>query len=149
MVAYYCSFQLDPFFPPLNASSLHLQIQSLSLILQWGEFFKRRTSPRTLDQIKCKGRALSSSECSSSARQQKWNVQVWLELDTSLQIMFNLELVIKYKSLSLTWLGMAWFISQVKLKLYIKLNIMFLSQKSNTSILSNLYQVYYLAYINL
>ena len=34
------------------------------------------------------------------------NVQAWLELDTSLQIMFKLELVIKYKNLNSTWLGL-------------------------------------------
>ena len=52
--------------------------------------------------------------------------------------MFKIELVIKYKSLSL-----AWFISQAKLEL----NIMLLSLRSNTSILLNSYQAYYLAYL--
>ena len=47
------------------------------------------------------GRVLSSSKCSSSARQKKQNVQVWFELDTSLQITFKFEFVIKYKSLNL------------------------------------------------
>ena len=86
------------------------------------------------------------------------NVQAQLDsksrmfkLDTSLQIMFKLELIIKYKSLSSAWLGLAWFISQAKLELNIKpklkLNIMLLSLRSNTSILSSPYQVYYLAYL--
>ena len=39
------------------------------------------------------------------------NVQTWLELGTSLQIMFKLELV-KYKNLSLTWLGLMHYSSQ-------------------------------------
>ena len=46
---------------------------------------------------------LSSSECLSSAWQPKKYVQAWLELDTSLQIMFKLELVIKFKNLSSAW----------------------------------------------
>ena len=37
----------------------------------------------------------------------KVECSAWLELDTSLQIMFKLELVIKYKSLSSAWLGLA------------------------------------------
>ena len=65
--------------------------------------------------------------------------------------MFKFEFVIKYKSLNSAWLGLAWFISQAKLKLNIKpklkLNIMFLSLRSNTSILLSLYQVYNLAYL--
>ena len=52
--------------------------------------------------------------------------------------MFKPELVIKYKILS-----SAWFIIQAKLELNIKpklkLNIMFLSMKSNTSMLSSLF----------
>ena len=59
-------------------------------------------------------RAFSSSECSSSSRQQKQNVQAWLGLDMSLQIMFKLELVIKYKSLSSAWLGLIHQSSQAR-----------------------------------
>ena len=65
--------------------------------------------------------------------------------------MFRLEFIIKYKSLSPVWLGLAGFIGQAKVELNIKpklkLNIMFLGLRSNTSILSSLYQVYYLAYL--
>ena len=63
--------------------------------------------------------------------------------------MFKFELVIKYKSLNSTWLGL--IISQAKLELNIKpklkLDIMLLSLRSNISILSSLYQVYYLVYL--
>ena len=46
--------------------------------------------------------------------------------------MFKLELVIKL---------------ELNIKPKLKLNIMFLGLRSNTSILSSLYQVYYIAYL--
>ena len=45
--------------------------------------------------------ALSSSACLSLARQEKSKARAWLELVTSLKIVFELELVGKPKSLSL------------------------------------------------
>ena len=57
--------------------------------------------------------------------------------------MFKLELVIKYKSLSSARLGLAWFISQAKLELYIKPKL-----KLNINVLTwDPTQVYYQAYI--
>ena len=50
--------------------------------------------------------ALSNSACSSLARKKKSKVQAWLELVTSLKIVFELELVGKPKSLSLAWFGL-------------------------------------------
>ena len=65
--------------------------------------------------------------------------------------MFKFELIIKYKSLSSARLGLAWFISQAKLKLNIKFklnfNIVLLNLRFNLSILSSLYHVYHLAYL--
>ena len=52
---------------------------------------------------------LSSSAYSSLARQEKLKAQAWLELVTSLKIVFELELELvgKLKSSSLAWLGLA------------------------------------------
>jgi len=51
-------------------------------------------------------RVLSSSACLSLAHQENSKAQAWLELVTSLKIVFKLELVRKLKNLSLTWLGL-------------------------------------------
>jgi len=49
---------------------------------------------------------LLSSTYSSLACQENSKVQTWLELVTSLKIVFELKLVRKPKSLSLAWLGL-------------------------------------------
>ena len=63
--------------------------------------------------------------CLSLARQEITKAQAWLELVTSLKIVFKLELKLvgKPKSLNLAWLGLIRLISQAKFKLNIKLKL--------------------------
>ena len=94
--------------------------------------------------------ALQSSECSSSARQQKQNVQAWVELDTSLQIMFKLELVIKYKILSLASLGLIHWSSQARAQYQAQTQARYHAfelEIPHKYIIKSIYQVYYLTYL--